>query len=57
MKLLSLENFIFIIEIYNTKDYIYIIMQLYLLNLKEFFKTRNKRLSIEEIKEKYHKLI
>ena len=57
MKLLSLENFIFIIEIYNTKDYIYIIMQLYLLNLKEFFKIRNKRLSIEEIKEKYHKLI
>ena len=57
MKLLSLENFIFIIEIYNTKDYIYTIMQLYLLNLKEFFKTRNKRLSIEEIKEKYHKLI
>ena len=51
MKLLSIENCISIIETYNSKDYIYIVMELCLLNLNDFIKIRNKKLSIEEIKE------
>ena len=51
IKLLSLENYIDIIETYNSKDYIYIIMELCLFNLNDFITIRNKKLSIEEIKE------
>ena len=50
IKLLSLENYIDIIETYNSKDYIYIIMELCLFNLNEYMKIRNERLSIEELK-------
>ena len=51
MKILSSDNFISIIETYDTKDYYYIVMELCLLNLEEFMKIRNEGLSIEEIKE------
>ena len=51
MKILSSDNFISIIETYDTKDYFYIVMELCLLNLEEFMKIRNEGLSIEEIKE------
>ena len=48
MKILSSDNFISIIETYDTKDYYYIIMELCLLNLEEFMKIRNEGLSIYE---------
>ncbi len=51
MKLNKLENSVDIIETFETKDNLYIIMELCLINLEEYIKIKNKGLSIEEIKE------
>ena len=40
-----------IIEIINSKEYFYIIMEFCLINLEEYMKIRNEGLSIDEIKE------
>ena len=51
MELNKLENSVDIIETFETKDNLYIIMELCLINLEEYIKIKNKGLSIEEIKE------
>ena len=51
MKQLSLENSVSLIEIYDTIDNIYVVMELCLFNLKKFIKIRNEKLMIDEIKE------
>ena len=51
MNLINKENLISIIEIINSKDYYYIVMELCLINLEEYMKIRDKGLSIEELRE------
>ena len=51
MELNKLENSVDIIETFETKDNLYIIMELCLINLEEYIKLKNKGLSIKEIKE------
>ena len=51
MNLINKENLISIIEIINSKDYYYIVMELCLINLEEYMKIRDKGLSIQELRE------
>ena len=51
MNIINKENLISIIEIINSKDYYYIVMELCLINLEEYMKIRDKGLSIEELRE------
>ena len=51
MNLIKKENLISIIEIINSKDYYYIVMELCLINLEEYMKMIDKGLSIEELRE------
>ena len=51
MNIINKENLISIIEIINSKDYYYIVMELCLINLEEYMKMRDKGLSIEELRE------
>ena len=52
MKLLnSQENLVSIIETINTEDYLYIVMELCLINLGDYIKIRKEGLSIQELKE------
>ena len=51
MNLINKDNLISIIEIINSKDYYYIVMELCLINLEEYMKIRDKGLSIEELRE------
>ena len=52
MKLLnSQENLVSIIETINTEDYLYIVMELCLINLGDYIKVRKEGLSIQELKE------
>ena len=56
MELNKFENSVNIIETFETKDNLYIIMELCLINLEEYIKIKNKGLSIEEIKEILHQI-
>ena len=51
MNIINKDNLISIIEIINSKDYYYIVMELCLINLEEYMKIRDKGLSIEELRE------
>ena len=51
MNLINKEKLISIIEIINSKDYYYIVMELCLINLEEYMKIRDKGLSTEELRE------
>ena len=51
LDLINKEKLISIIEIINSKDYYYIVMELCLTNLEEYMKIRDKGLSIEELRD------
>ncbi len=51
INLIKKENLVSVIEIINSKDYYYIVMELCLINLEEYMKIRDKGLSIEELRE------
>ena len=51
IKYINSENSISIIEIIDSKDYLYIVMELCLISLEKYIEIRNKGLLIEEIKE------
>ena len=51
MDLINKEKLISIIEIINSRDYYYIVMELCLTNLEEYMKIRDKGLTIEELRD------
>ena len=51
MKKLKSENSVKLIEIFESKESFYLILELCYLNIEEYLKNRNEGLSIEEIKE------
>ena len=51
IKYINSENSISIIEIIDSKDYLYIVMELCLISLEKYMEIRNKGLLIEEINE------
>ena len=51
IKSLKSENSVPIIEIIDTKEYLYIIMELCLINIEDYLNMREEGLSIEEIRE------
>ena len=51
LDLINKEKLISIIEIINSRDYYYIVMELCLTNLEEYMKIRDKGLSIEELRD------
>ena len=51
IKNINSENSVSIIEIIDSKDYLYIVMELCLISLEKYIEIRNKGLLIEEIKE------
>ena len=51
MDLRNKEKLISIIEIINSRDYYYIVMELCLTNLEEYMKIRDKGLTIEELRD------
>ena len=51
MNIINKDNLITIIEIINSKDYYYIVMELCLINLEEYMKIRDEGLSIQELRE------
>jgi serine/threonine protein kinase len=51
IKYINSENSISIIEIIDSKDYLYIVMELCLISLDKYMEIRNKGLLIEEINE------
>ena len=51
LDLINKEKLISIIEIINSRDYYYIVMELCLTNLEEYMKIRDKGLTIEELRD------
>ena len=51
MKKIKNDNTINLKETFDTKQYFYIIMDLCIINLEEYLKKRENKLSINEIKE------
>ena len=51
MKKLKSENSVKLIEIFESKESFYLILELCYLNIEEYLKNRNEGLSIEEIRE------